>query len=76
MAYRIKLRTVRTIVVATPVPLLCVAGGGGVDTTPAVGISPASAEIDTTHVRISAKASRFIFEFLLSKSYQKSGIGR
>ena len=41
--------------------VLCVVGGGGgVDATPAVGISPASAEADSTHVRISVKANRFI----------------
>jgi len=57
--------------------VLCVVGGGGgLDATPAVGISPASAETDRTQVRINAKASRFIFEFLLFKSYQKSGIGK
>jgi len=41
--------------------VLCVVGGGGgLDATPAVGMSPANAEADTMHVRISAKASRFI----------------
>ena len=41
--------------------VLCVVGGGGgVDATPAVGMSPANAEADRTHVRISANASRFI----------------
>jgi len=41
--------------------VLCVVGGGGgVDAMPAVGMSPANTEADRTHVRISAKASRFI----------------
>ena len=44
--------------------LLCVVGGGGVAGAPAVGISPASAEADRTHVRISAKQV-ISFEFLL-----------
>ena len=49
------------IVVAMLLLVLCVVGGGGgVDATPAVGISPANAEADRTHVRITAKASRFI----------------
>ena len=38
---------------------LCVTGGG-VATTPAVGMSPAKAAVDSTHVRISAKAIRFM----------------
>ena len=36
--------------------MLCVVGAGGATGAPAVGISPASAEADRTHVRISAKA--------------------
>ena len=56
--------------------VLCVVGGGGgVDATPAVGMSPANAEADRTHVRNRAKVSRFI-ELLLLKSYQNSGIGK
>lgn len=48
--------------------VLCVVGGGGgVDATPAVGISPASADTDRTHVRINAKASRFILSFSCSR---------
>ena len=49
------------IVVAMLLLVLCVVGGGGgVDATPAVGMSPATAETDRTHIRINAKASRFI----------------
>ena len=49
------------IVVAMLLLVLCVVGGGGgVDATPAVGMSPAKAETDRTHVRINTKASRFI----------------
>ena len=48
--------------------VLCVVGGGGgVDATPAVGMSPAKAETDRTHVRINAKASRFILSFSCSR---------
>jgi hypothetical protein len=48
--------------------VLCVVGGGGgVDATPAVGISPANAEPDRTHVRINAKVSRFILSFSCSR---------
>ena len=56
------------IVVAMLLLVLCVVGGGGgVDATPAVGISPASAETDRTQVRINAKASRFILSFSCSR---------
>lgn len=44
--------------------VLCVGGGcAGVDATPAVGTSPAKAETNRTHVRISAIANRFILSF-------------
>ncbi len=64
--------------------LLCVAGGGEAGAgAPAVGISPASAETDKTHVRINAKPILFtgVFSYLRITGilgigrYQYSGIG-
>ena len=73
-----RLRIVKRIVVAV---LLCVAGDGVGDgagsALPIVGISPAKAETDRTHVRINAIPSLFIGVF--SCFFEKlpvTGIGR
>jgi hypothetical protein len=57
--------------------VLCVVDVGDGDgvALPIVGMSPANAETDRTHVRVNAIPSRFM-EFLLFDNYQKSGIAR
>lgn len=58
--------------------VLCVVGVGDGDgaATPTVGMSPANAVTDRTHVRINAIPSRFIGVFSCFENYQKSGIGK
>ena len=67
-----RLRIVNRIVVAVLLLVVCVVGGDGTAGAPAVGISPAlpivgmspaKAETDSTHVRINAKPSLFIGVF-------------
>jgi len=74
------------MVVVVLLPLLCVVGVGDGDGSalPIVGISPAKAETDRTHVRINAKPSLFIGVFsCFLRSYQllvsgdtSNGIGK
>ncbi len=56
--------------------VLCgvVVGGGGGVALPIVGMSPARAETDKTHVRISTIPSRFIGVSPVFENYQISGI--
>ena len=60
-----------------PVLVLCVVGvgDGDGDALPIVGMSPANAGTDRTHVRINAIPSRFM-DSLLFENYQWTGIGR
>ncbi len=59
----LRLRSVSTTLtsnVLDVLDVLDVAGGGGGSDLPPVGISPAKIEVDSTHIRASAIANRFM----------------